>query len=79
MSIRFLEPEDVFAVTMMIIGYIIITMMIIGYIIIIPIIIISIHHDYSAEKPEMAQAIQPAIVRQCPRQYPYHHGGGQRQ
>ena len=69
MSIRFFEPVDVFAVTMMIIGYIII----------IPIIIISIHHDYSAEKPEMAQAIQPAIVRQCPRQYPYHHGGGQRQ
>ena len=35
-------------------------MMLIGYIIIIPIIIISIHHDYSAEKPETAQAIQAA-------------------
>ena len=74
MSIRFFEPVDVFAITMMIIGYIII----------IPIIIISIHHDYSAKGPETAQAIQaaggqPAIVRQCPRQCPYHHGGGQRQ
>lgn len=50
MSIRFFEPVDVFAITMMLIGYIII----------IPIIIISIHHDYSAEKPETAQAIQAA-------------------
>ena len=46
--------------------------------------IISLYHDCSAEKPETAQAIQaaggqPAIVRQCPRQCPYHHGGGQRQ
>lgn len=71
MSIRFFEPVDVFAITMMLIGYIII----------IPIIIISIHHDYSAEKPETAQAIQaagdrPAIVRQCQCQY---HKRGQQQ
>lgn len=74
MSIRFLEPVDVFAITMMLIGYIII----------IPIIIISIHHDYSAKGPETAQAIQaagsqPATVQQCPHQCPYRHGGGQRQ
>lgn len=50
MSIRFFEPVDVFAITMMLIGYIII----------IPIIIISIHHDYSAKGPETAQAIQAA-------------------
>lgn len=74
MSMRFFEPVDVFAITMMLIGYIII----------IPIIIISIHHDYSAKEPETAQAIQaaggqPAMVQQCQHQCPYHHGGGQRQ
>ena len=26
-----------------------------------------------------AAGSQPAIVQQCPRQCPYHHGGGQRQ